>query len=123
MKVRAADAAAGDIDEHLSDRRCGALDVDYAHVPAGGDNGRPHWSVAAAGISHDESASERIRLLLVRMDLRDRTARFGEIHRLLCLFPAELQAAHLPSLLHLPWSDGPVDRVIDDGVRVTPAFS
>jgi hypothetical protein len=48
MQVRAADAAAGDINEHLSDRRCGTLDVDYAHVPAGADDGRSHWSVPAA---------------------------------------------------------------------------
>jgi hypothetical protein len=47
MQVRAADAAAGDVDEHLSNRRCGAHDVDDAHIPVGAANGRSHWSVPA----------------------------------------------------------------------------
>jgi hypothetical protein len=42
MQVRAADAAAGDVDEHLSKRRCRALDVGDAHLPAGAGNGRSH---------------------------------------------------------------------------------
>ena len=65
MQVRAADAAAGNVDEHLRDRRFWSLELDYAHVPAAADHGRLHWS-ARAGAQHrdrpDESITVRIRL-------------------------------------------------------------